>query len=73
MLVAPPLAETSLAPWPDGVDWALTLTYLAIILGLPLLGYVIMVGDFRRYLRSLRRALVVVVHSVSAMPYWAVR
>ena len=73
MLPAPLLADTELAPWPDGVDWALTLTYLAIILGVPLLGYLVMYLDFRRYLRSLRRALVLVVHSVGNMPYWALR
>jgi hypothetical protein len=69
----PLFAAAAAAPWPDGVDWALTLTYLAIILGVPLLGYLVMYLDFRRYLRSLRRALVYVAHSVHALPYWAVR
>lgn len=74
MLPALLFAETDAAPWPDGVDGALTLTYLAIIVGVPLFGYAVMVVDFRRYLRSLRRALVLVAHSVSAnMPHWAVR
>ncbi len=67
------IAETAAAPWPDGVDWALTLTYLAVILGVPLLGYLVMYLDFRRYLRSLRRALVFVAHSVHALPHWVVR
>ena len=70
----PILADTTEAPpWPDRVDSALTLTYLAVILGVPLLGYVVMYIDFRRWLRSLRRALVFVAHSVqSNMPYWAI-
>jgi hypothetical protein len=42
-------------------------------LGLPLLGYLLMYLDFRRWLRSLRRAMVFVAHSVqSTMPYWAI-
>ena len=61
------------APWPDGVDRALTGIYLAVILGLPLLGYVFMYLDFRRYLRSLRRALAVVARTVPVTPYWALR
>ena len=65
-------AEQS-APWPDGYDRALTTVYLAVIVGLPLLGYVFMVLDFRRYLRSLRRALVLVAHAVPVTPYWALR
>jgi len=60
--------------WPkDGYDRALTAIYLAVIFGLPLLGYVFMVLDFRRYLRSLRRALVLVVQAVPVTPYWALR
>ena len=60
-------------PWPDGLDGALTLTYVVLILGLPLLGYLLMYLDFRRWLRSLRRAMVFVAHSVqSSMPYWAI-
>ena len=44
-----------------------------MVLGLPWLGYLVMVLDCRRYLRSLRRALVLVAHSVQSMPYWALR
>jgi hypothetical protein len=72
--VLPPLAvATEAPPWPDGVDGALTMTYVVLILGLPLLGYLLMYLDFRRWLRSLRRAMVFVAHSVqSTMPYWAI-
>jgi len=66
------LAENSPGqPWPDGIDATITLGYLALILGLPLLGYVLMFLDFRRYLRSLRRALVFVAQGVVNTPSWA--
>lgn len=61
-----------LTPWPDGIDATLTLTYVAVIFGIPAFGYILMVLDFRRYLRSLRRALAIVAHAVPAVPRWAV-
>lgn len=70
VLIAEAMADK---PWPDGIDATLTAGYLALIFGLPLLGYVFMVLDFRRYLRSLRRALVYVGQVVQATPYWALR
>jgi hypothetical protein len=43
-----------------------------VVLGLPALGYVFMVADIRRYLRSLRRALVTLAHvATPGLPYWA--
>lgn len=58
--------------WPDGIDATALLIYVAIAFGLPLLGHWLLVLDYRRYLRSLRRALVVVTHAISAKsPYWA--
>jgi hypothetical protein len=59
------------APWPDGIDTSLIIICLVVMLGVPLLGYVLMVIDFRRWLRSLRRALVVVQQYVWQPPYWA--
>lgn len=60
--------------WPIGIDWFITLGYLVVIFGLPILGYCILVMDFRRYLRSLRRAMVFVADSVQAtVPAWAAR
>ena len=42
--------------------------------GLPALGYVFMAIDVRRYLRSLRRALVLVTATaVRSVPNWALR
>jgi hypothetical protein len=57
--------------WPDGIDTFLTIIGLVVMLGVPLLGYVLMVIDFRRWLRSLRRALMVVQQYVWDVPYWA--
>jgi hypothetical protein len=56
--------------WPDGLDWTMTLSYLALAFGLPILGYVCMVLDIRAYLRSLRRALVVIAGYRSELPEW---
>lgn len=67
----PPFATMPATDWPDDIDASLTVFYLTLFFGLPLLGYVAMVIDFRRYLRSLRRALVVVSQSMPTMPYWA--
>jgi hypothetical protein len=64
-------AEAASPQWPDGIDASLTVTVLAVMFGIPLLGYVAMVIDFRRYLRSLRRALVVVSQAMPVVPYWA--
>jgi hypothetical protein len=64
--IGPMLAHISITPvpanfsWPDGIDGTVTIAYLAIAFGLVALGYLCMVLDFRAYLRSLRRALVVI-------------
>lgn len=57
--------------WPDGIDRSVVVFYLCIAIGLPVLGYVCMVLDFRAYLRSLRRALVVVHRALPIVPSWA--
>ncbi|MCG8451227.1 MAG: hypothetical protein MI725_16795 [Pirellulales bacterium] len=68
------LAASSTTNWPDGIDRAITGGYLLLVVSLPLLGYVFMVLDFRRYLRSLRRALVTVATNVvPRTPAWALR
>ena len=62
------------SPWPDAVDRAALAAYLLVAFGVPVLGYAFMVVDFRRYLRSLRRALVTVAGVARGVsPYWAVR
>ncbi len=62
----------SLRPWPDGIDWPVTFGYLALVVALPALGYFFMVLDYRAYLRSLRRALMVVssVRYSLELPEW---
>ena len=63
-------------PWPDGIDWPLTLLYLALIVVLPAIGYFFMVLDYRAYLRSLRRALMVVTAGyryTTELPDWVRR
>lgn len=60
--------------WPaDQVDATVAVVYLALVFGVPLLGYVFMVLDFRAYLRSLRRALVVAVSYLPDLPAWVRR
>ncbi len=49
-----------------GVAW-----FLAVFFGLPILGWLAMVIDYRAYLRSLRRALVVVRKYSLEAPLWA--
>jgi hypothetical protein len=65
-----PLAVAPLKSWPDAIDWPITLGYLALAFGLPILGYVAMVLDFRAYLRSLRRAIMVVTGYRAELPEW---
>jgi len=65
------LAETPLPrTWPDGLDSAMLLWFLAFAFGVPILGYVFMVLDYRAYLRSLRRAIMVVTGYRSDLPEW---
>ncbi|MEK6249581.1 MAG: hypothetical protein N2C12_15470, partial [Planctomycetales bacterium] len=40
---------------------------------IPLAGYVLMALDFRAYLRSLRRVLVIVGQALPTTPYWTLR
>ena len=56
--------------WPDTIDGSLILAYLAVAFGLAALGYVCMALDIRTYLRSLRRALVVVTNYRPELPGW---
>jgi hypothetical protein len=55
---------------PDGIDLTVTVTYLSLAFGLAAFGYVCMVLDLRAYLRSLRRALMIVTGYRVELPEW---
>jgi hypothetical protein len=55
---------------PDQIDLTIAVTYLSIAFGLAALGYVCMALDIRAYLRSLRRALVVISGYRLELPDW---
>ncbi len=57
--------------WPSAFDAATVAVFLLIALSLPVLGYVFLALDIRRYLRSLNRALIRVVSQVYSTPRWA--
>ena len=63
-------ATDSAKTWPDGIDATAVAGYLALAFGIPILGYVCMVLDIRAYLRSLRRALMVVAGYRTDLPEW---
>jgi hypothetical protein len=65
-----PLPQAS--DWPDTVDSAALVCWALLAFGLPALGYVFMAVDIRRYLRSMRRALVVVAQATirRGVPGW---
>lgn len=69
--MSPESTPERLGTWPDSIDTPLLIVVLVVMLGIPILGYVFMVIDFRRWLRSLRRALVVVQQYVWQPPYWS--
>ena len=55
---------------PDQIDLTIAVTYLSIAFGLAALGYVCMALDIRAYLRSLRRALLVISGYRLELPEW---
>lgn len=66
-----PLAHAA-SSWPDGLDLAAIAVFVGVAFGVPIFGHFLMVVDIRRYLRSLRRALVVLAYAARpTMPYWA--
>ena len=58
---------------PDPVDAFSWFAFLMLALGLPLLGWALMALDYRTYLLSLRRAMVVVQGYVLETPDWVRR
>ena len=67
-VAAPPLYS-----WPDGIDWAVTSGYIALMIGTLAAGYICMALDIRAYLRSLRCALVLVSNYRVELPQWVRR
>jgi hypothetical protein len=67
----PITAALSPSAQPDGIDWTIGITYLSLVFGLAALGYVFIALDIRAYLRSLRRALMVISGYRLEMPEWA--
>ena len=57
----------------DAADVTLMLIFLFLVIALPVAGYVMMVIDIRAYLRSLRRAMVVVRNHLTGLPSWALQ
>ena len=56
--------------WPNSFDLIVTCGYLALIVGIPLLACTSVSLHIRDYLRSLRRALVVLTHYRFELPEW---
>ena len=61
---------TEVEPWPNAIDLAATAVFLSLVVLLPAAGYVFMVLDIRAYLRSLRRALMIVTGYRTELPEW---
>ena len=57
--------------WPDSFDSTFISVFVLAVLTMVILGYVFAVMDVRRWLHSLRRALVKVVHCFRDFPEWA--
>ena len=57
--------------WPDSFDSMTIFVSVLVVLAMVVLGYVFAVLDVRRWLRSLRRALVKVVRCFPDLPEWA--
>ena len=66
-------SPTAAFVWPTAIDWFALTVFFALAIGLPLLGYVFLYWDVRRWWRSLRRALVRVAHYLPDFPEWARR
>lgn len=58
---------------PDPVDTFATVWFFALFFGAPLLGWFFAFADYRAYVRSLRRAMIVVRRYTFETPLWALR
>ena len=57
--------------WPDFIDLIAIALIAGTILAVIVTGHTLMVLDFRRYLRALRRGLIVVANYLPHIPAWA--
>lgn len=55
----------------DTLNTTIIAIFVGMIILVPLAGYVFMVLDFRAYLRSLRRVMIVATQSFTTLPGWA--
>jgi hypothetical protein len=64
---------TSNQTWPTTLDVALLIGFFVLVVALPLAGYVFMALDIRRYLRSLKRTVAVIIRGLPFVdvPDWA--
>lgn len=63
--------DTTPHSWPDSLDALALVGFVALAIALPILGYIFAYVDFRRYLRSLRRAISTIVYRDMGTPEWA--
>lgn len=56
--------------WPDTFDLVVLIGYLFLIVGVPVVGYVLLAVDIRAHYRRLRQALVAVTQYTSKLPSW---
>src|SRR5262245_9139890 len=68
-----PTNANSVQSWPDAIDLTVLASYIALLLGLIVAAHVFAILDIRAYLRSLRRALVLVTHYGRELPGWVRR
>jgi hypothetical protein len=64
-------AITQHGAWPDALDLVAVFLLGGILAGAVVVGHAYMVIDFRRYLRSMCRTLVVLVNYLPQIPAWA--
>ena len=57
--------------WPDSLDLAVTFLLFGAMIALTVSGHVLMVLDIRAWMRSLRRALIVVTDHLPHFPRWS--
>lgn len=57
--------------WPDAIDSVALIIFFAVVIGIPVFGYILMYCDILEYFRRLKGALVRVVYHFPDVPAWA--